>query len=289
LEREPGTSTVVGQAAGTATRRCGHCGEENAADATFCAACHALLAAYDAPAGAQPSDDLSGPPADADEEVPPPPDAPAAPLPEPIAAERVQTQEIETQTEPVTEAPIDPEPGVPKVIEVELAPEELSGGVEQVESADTPVLDDRGTATVPIVAVPPPSVESELAEAPAPEPASGPAVVGGERASRNGGLPLPVPVADSAAVITPAPAVVAPRKAARVQPARPGRLARTSPATIMTAGVALWLVACALIGVAEAAVEVGVVGGAGLAIGAVALYVVAVGLIQAIVRRGDLP
>jgi hypothetical protein len=288
LEEEPGKSTAVRQAAGAATRRCGHCGAENAAEATFCAACHALLAAYDAPAGAQPPDDLVDPPADADKDVPLPPEAPAIPPPKTTAAERVQTLEIEAQTEPVTEAPVDPEPVLPDVIEVEIAPAEPSVGVEPVGPADTPVLDDRGTATVPIVAVPSPSVETNLVEAPVPESASGPAVVDGERASRNGGLPLPVPVADSAA-ITPAPAVVAPREAARVQRARPGRLARTSPAAIMTAGVALWLVACALIGVAEAAGQVGVAGGAGLAIGAVALYVLAVGLIQAIVRRGDLP
>jgi hypothetical protein len=66
-------------------------------------------------------------------------------------------------------------------------------------------------------------------------------------------------------------------------PVKPGPLARTSPEAVLLVGAVLSLGSCALLALAEAVAAAGI---AGLALGAVALYVVAVGLIQAVLRRG---
>jgi hypothetical protein len=70
------------------------------------------------------------------------------------------------------------------------------------------------------------------------------------------------------------------------RPRQPGRLARTAPETLLLIGALVSLVAWALIALDETTGETGLVGLVGLGLGAGGIYVLAVGLIQAVLRRG---
>ena len=272
-DRDSGPARRRLEETATATRRCGRCGAENEADAVFCDACHALLAAYDPPPGAQPGEpeaSLDGPPGSED----------AAPAAEPAA--RDDGLDALVVAEGATGGAAEPVPVAPPIDEARVpawfdrprrdgeeppavALESQPAGPEV--GAPAVVADAGKTDTVPA-----PADGRTAAVAPPDEPTA----------------PIPA-VAPTARGEVAVPALVEPPERPLTGPAGPrkaGRLARTSPATLLLVGAVLALASCGLIAAAGLDGAVGTVGTAGLALGVIAVYVVAVGLVQVVLGRG---
>ena len=265
-----------------ATRRCGRCDAENEADAAFCDACHALLAAYDPPSGAQP--DEPGSPLDGS-----PASEERAPAVDPPRGD--DGFDALVLAEPATEGTAEPVQVAPPV-DGARAPAWFD--LPRRDGEESPAAAIESQPLVPVVGGP--AGASDAGEWNTTSTPGESATVPAPADGRTAAVALP----DDPTTATPAvsgdlrgeatvPGLVEPIERRPVVPAGPrkaGRLARTSPATLLLVGAVLGLGSCGLIVAAWLGGAVGAVGTAGLALGAIAVYVVAVGLIQAVLRLG---
>jgi hypothetical protein len=311
-------------ASGPALRPCGRCGAENPVDSTLCAVCHALLAAYDAPSGSQtapagteplaaaaahpsaavasPVAEIAGaPPAvqasstgraepaavDAPVDLPIEPDAAARAATEAGGATLTVGQEVPTAGAEAADSPVPPAEelaGLPSTALVEPVPAEVVVFAPSDQAADRPI------AALPVPEPPVTAMPAALlpaAPAPTPVPARSPDRSPHQVAAPTWHSTVPASIGRPAPAAPTKPVVPSPRPpTVAMRPRKAGKLARTSPESLLIVGLVLSLASCVLIGVADAAGGVGTTGATGLVVGAIALFVVAVGLVQAVLRRG---
>jgi hypothetical protein len=283
---------------------CVDCQTANPADAKQCAKCGYVLSAHTPTPGSGPLTERPPAATDASPPLPPPTPRPSpALLPTPatdgqaVAAGLVALDRADAALVPVAEEsvplPVDEAPTLPAGDQILIPPPDESAELPPAEPVVLPVpLESPASTSAPvaIVAQPVPIAALDADSASPSEPTApitaAPVVLA---------IPAAPAVPPSATTGVPSPASPTPRRVAArprppvsaATPARrpPGRLARAAPETLLLVGAAVSVIAWALIALDETTGETGLLGLVGLGLGAVGIYVLAVGLIQAVLRR----